>query len=313
MAIENVRDTVIKPRIDSRPYLVRYYDLLESRIGYKLLLGGTRHFGYYDSPDDRPWPIKPALQRMEDRLYEGLELPDGGKVLDCGCGSGYVAKFMAQHGLRVEAFDFMPRHVARAKKVMADAGLSNAVTVRQADYHNLQFFDSNSFDGLYTCETLVHATDPVKALQGFHRILKPGGSLALLEYAHSDWQDSKHPHRIRLKERLDVINTWSDMPSFVGEGEMPRWVKDAGFESIQVMELTKHVLPMMRLFWMLAILPYFLVQFLGLEARFPNVVAGVEMYRGRNDWHYYRIMAKKPLGNGSDALRARVRKRVDVV
>ena len=139
-----------QPRLDIMPRLARYYDLLESRLGYKILLGGTRHFGYYYSEHEWPWPVTPALRRMEEKLYDTLNLPNGGKVLDCGCGSGYVNRFMAQNGLRVEAFNFIGRHVKTAKKVIAPAGLSDVVTIRQADHHHLEFLDEASFDGLST-------------------------------------------------------------------------------------------------------------------------------------------------------------------
>lgn len=283
------------PSLDPRPGLVRYYNLLETRLGFKFLLGGTRHFGYYGSENDWPWPISPALRRMEGKLFKALRLPDGGKVLDCGCGSGHVARFMAQHGLRVEAIDFMSRHVERAQEVVASAGLSNAVTVRQADYHHLDFFDSNAFGGLYTVETFVHATNPHKALRGFLRVLKPGGTLVLCEYGFRDWKDPKNPHRKRLKERLDIINKYGDMPSLVEKNEIPRWIKEVGFEDIQVQDLTQNVVPMMWLFWFLAVIPYMFVQLLGLEAHFPNVTAGVEMYRGKKDWQYFCVTARKPL------------------
>lgn len=73
-----------------------YYDTLESRIGYKLFLGGTRHFGYYDPGTIWPFPLTPALRRMEDYLYTSLDLPEGAKVLDAGCGVGHVARHLAQ-------------------------------------------------------------------------------------------------------------------------------------------------------------------------------------------------------------------------
>lgn len=36
-----------QPLINDNPHLQSYYQSLESRIGYRLVLGGTRHFGYW--------------------------------------------------------------------------------------------------------------------------------------------------------------------------------------------------------------------------------------------------------------------------
>lgn len=41
-----------EPLINHNPSLQSYYTSLESRIGYRLFLGGTRHFGYYQPMQD---------------------------------------------------------------------------------------------------------------------------------------------------------------------------------------------------------------------------------------------------------------------
>lgn len=51
-------------------------------------------------------------------------------------------------GLRVHAIDVVEHHVAKARRNVARAGLP--VTVRRADYHNLDFIPDESLDGVYT-------------------------------------------------------------------------------------------------------------------------------------------------------------------
>lgn len=295
MAEKSAEETA--PLLDSRPLMKRYYELAESRLGYKLLLGDARHFAYYESANEWPWPVGAGLRRMEQKLFERLDLSPGSRVLDCGCGYGLVAMYMARHGLRVQAIDFMPRHVDRSRRRIAAAGLSDVVDVQRADYHHLEHFADSSFDGAYTCETFVHAVDPVKALRGWYRLLRPGGTLVMSEYAWKDPNDPKHPKhldRVRLRERVETINLWSDMPSFRTVGEMPGWVREAGFEDVRVIDITDNVVPMMWLFWLLALVPYFFVQLFRIESHFPNVVAGVEMYRARGDWEFFHLVARKP-------------------
>ena len=53
-----------EPIIASNPKLQSYYSSLESSLDYRLLLGGTRHFGYYKNGADSPFPISRALRRM---------------------------------------------------------------------------------------------------------------------------------------------------------------------------------------------------------------------------------------------------------
>src|SRR5438105_1601374 len=92
--------------------LQRYYSTLESRIGYRLLGGGTRHFGFYDNEKCWPWPISKALARMEDDLYDSLALTPGPdvEVLDAGSGYGKVAIHLARRGLRIQGIDIVPKH-----------------------------------------------------------------------------------------------------------------------------------------------------------------------------------------------------------
>jgi hypothetical protein len=74
------------PMINPNEPLQRYYASLESKIGYRFMLGGTRHFGYYSSDTYFPFPLNRSLRAMEDHLLNTLGLRDGALVLDAGCG-----------------------------------------------------------------------------------------------------------------------------------------------------------------------------------------------------------------------------------
>ena len=103
-------------RIKHNPSLQEYYNSLESKIGYKLMLSECRHFGYYDAGTYWPFPINSALRAMEDRLFRSLALAPGAEVLDAGCGGGHVAIRLAQHGLRVQAIDVVDHHLQIAER-----------------------------------------------------------------------------------------------------------------------------------------------------------------------------------------------------
>jgi sterol 24-C-methyltransferase len=77
------------------PSVEDYYSSLESRVGYWLLLGNTRHCGLYEKGQLSPFPISTAQRAMEEKLYTRLGLEAGSKVMDAGAGSGYVAMYMA--------------------------------------------------------------------------------------------------------------------------------------------------------------------------------------------------------------------------
>ncbi|GAB1318463.1 27-O-demethylrifamycin SV methyltransferase [Madurella fahalii] len=278
------------------PQLESYYASLESRIGYRLVLGGTRHFGYWDRDTYWPFPISASLRAMEDKLAEALALPKGAEVLDAGCGVGHVAIRMAKtHGLRVSAIDIIDHHIAKARRNVARSGLPDGViTVRQMDYHDLGSLPARSCDGVYTIETFVHATNPEAVLAGFHRILRPGGHIALFEYEH----EFSHESTDEMAASLRKINQYAAMPTNARSqpGVFKRMLEDAGFENVVVRDYSENIKPMTRFFFILAIVPYFLVRLLRLERYFINTVTGVQSYRGRKHWRYVAISASKPEG-----------------
>ncbi|KAK1964109.1 S-adenosyl-L-methionine-dependent methyltransferase [Colletotrichum sublineola] len=287
--------TETEPLINPNPNLQSYYASLESRIGYRLVLGGTRHFGYWDRDTYWPFPVGRGLRHMEDKLAEVLDLPKGSTVLDAGCGNGHVARHLAsKHGLKIEAFDVVERHVQRARKSIKDAGLEASVKVNRRDYHHLESLADQSFDGIYTMETLVHATDPESVLAGFYRLLKPGGHVAHFEYDH-EFDDGSPSDMV---DNMHKINEWAAMPTNdrSNPGVFKQLLEEAGFVDVQVRDFSENIRPLCRLFYLLGIIPYLFIKFFGLEKYFINTVAGVETYRGKGRWRYVAISARKPGG-----------------
>ena len=283
--------------VNSNPQLQTYYLSLESRIGYRLLLGGTRHFGYWEHDTYWPFPLTRSLRAMEDKLAEVLALPPGAHVLDAGCGVGHVSLRMAQtHGLRVSGIDIVDHHLEKARRNIDRSGLpKGAITVRKMDYHHLESLPDQSLDGIFTMETFVHATDPETVLAGFHRLLRPGGRVALFEYDHELITDAAPKDMVASMRK---INQYAAMPTNDRShpGVFKDMLEDAGFEDVVVRDFSENIRPMARLFYVLAIIPYILVRLLGLERHFINTIAGVESFRGRGRWRYVAITATKPGG-----------------
>lgn len=96
-------------------------------------------------------------------------LPEGARILDAGCGSGRDAKFFADRGFRVEAFDASP-----------------ALAKLAADYcgfpvHVRTFADVEAeatYDGVWACASLLHvsAAEMPHAVGRLWAALKPGGT-----------------------------------------------------------------------------------------------------------------------------------------
>ncbi len=285
-----------EPLINPNPELQSYYASLESRIGYRLVLGETRHYGYYEKGTWNPFPIGRALRRMEGKLLEVLSLPPGSRMLDAGCGVAHVSLYMARHGMYISFIDIVARAIEKARRNIRRSSWSpgqGQVTAQRMDYHHLESIPDTSYDGVYTMETFVHATDPEAVLAGFYRVLRPGGRIALFEYDHV-LNDVSTPGD--LAESMRQINTYAAMPTNMRStpGLYKRMLEDAGFHDVVVRDFSENIRPMLMLFWILAWIPFFFVRLFRLEKYFINTVAGYQGYRGLQFWRYLAVTATKP-------------------
>ncbi len=241
---------------------------------------------------------------MEDHLFNSLKLQPGARVLDAGCGVGHVAMHLAGKGLQVYGIDVMKNHVGWAQQCIKDRGFEKSVTVRLMDYHHLEELPDESFNGVYTMETLVHATDPEQALGEFFRVLKPGGSIALYEYDHPKRDALPKDVPNDLLKSLEQVNRRASMPANESfeYGVLQSMLERRGFQDVVVGDLSENIKPMIMLFYIVAYIPFLIIRFLGLEAWFVNTRAGVEGYQVLKWglWRYVAVTAKKPSKKVSD-------------
>lgn len=120
-------------------------------------------------------------------------VPDGGHILDAGCGSGRDSLAFLNAGYRVTAFDASPRMAT-----LAGEHIGQHVEV-------LRFQDitwSNAFDGIWACASLLHVPrqELSEVLQRLTRALKPGGVLYIsFKYGDQD-RDEAGRHFTNLDE-----------------------------------------------------------------------------------------------------------------
>lgn len=265
--------------------ILDYYHSKESRWGYKLVLGGVKHFGYYPEGSSKI-SMRKAMQNMMDKVGEVLSLPKGSRVLDAGCGEGATAEYLVQkYHLKIEGVDLLDFNIDKAQ-LRASADLNFKV----GDYSKLDYPD-NYFDGIYTLETFVHSPDYKQTLREFRRVLKKGGKLVLFEYS----MPGKKNMSKREARAFKTISEGSAMHSFpyFTHGAFPGILTDAGFKDVEVKDITERMIPMLRRFWLMGIIPYQIVRFFGKEKKFVNTTSGVELYKYRDDFRYNIVTAVK--------------------
>ena len=122
---------------------------------------------------------EPQQRAMLDAYLSEVQLPDPAIVLDAGCGTGAVARALAQRPRvrEVVGLDPSPIFVEKAREYAKGMpGLS----FRVGDARAIEYPDA-SFDLVVFHTVLCHVPEPERALREAHRVLRPGGWLAIFD------------------------------------------------------------------------------------------------------------------------------------
>lgn len=123
---------------------------------------------WYTADDD---PI--ALLRAENKVKTPWilqRLDQGSKILDVGCGAGFLTNELALAGFDVSGVDLSGESLEVAKRF----DKTSSVKYQVANAYELPF-ENASFDVVCALDFLEHVDDPARAIKEFSRVLKPGG------------------------------------------------------------------------------------------------------------------------------------------
>jgi ubiquinone/menaquinone biosynthesis C-methylase UbiE len=137
---------------------------------------------------------------LEDLLHRDTRYPAGSRVLEAGCGVGAQTVPLARNspGARFVSVDISAVSLDQAAARVRACGVDN-VELAQADVHDLPFPD-DSFDHLFVCFLLEHLPHPEEALRKLLRVVKPEGSVTVIEGDHGS--ALFHPHDSAAMEAI---------------------------------------------------------------------------------------------------------------
>jgi SAM-dependent methyltransferase len=162
------------------------------------------------SPSAEPQPLQPdqdidrwdrhaasyeaVFERLTDafaaQALDLLEPLAGAALLDLAAGAGGAALQAAARGAHVTAFDASAAMVTRIRARAAGA----AIVAEQVDARLALPRPDASFEAVLSCFGVVILPDPVPALRELHRVLRPGGRIAVVTWTE--------PGRYELAARL---------------------------------------------------------------------------------------------------------------
>lgn len=134
--------------------------------------------------DDLPADRTQKLKAWRDQVLEKCELSSGDCVLDVGCGDGLIG-FGALEQLdetgRVIFADISGDLLTRCRQIASDSHSVDRCEFLHASADDLSPIPDGSVDVVTTRAVLIYVADKRSAFHEFHRVLKAGGRLSVLE------------------------------------------------------------------------------------------------------------------------------------
>lgn len=145
------------------------------------------------------------------------------RVADLGAGEGLISQLLARRAERVYCVDSSPRMVEVGSELAKRNNLENLEYIL-GDIEKTPL-KSQSVHLALLSQALHHAIHPERAITEAFRILKPDGRVVILDLKEHSFE----------KARELYADRWLGF----AENTLHRWLKDAGFENVEVTVVTK--------------------------------------------------------------------------
>ena len=162
-------------------------DVIQSKIEEKLVERRNNYSRKFHKLDETGGSLKAQIS-----LFSKLMIPFE-HAIDIGCGEGGdLSLMLANQCRKVSAIDVQPEVIQKLKKILAEKGITNTYPI-QADMAHIPL-PNECADLVLMSQVLHHASSPWEALKEAIRLLKPQGTLALLDLAQHNEEELRETH-----------------------------------------------------------------------------------------------------------------------
>jgi len=156
-----------------------------------------------------------------------LALPAGAKILDVGCGSGWLSEYFARLGYQVKGIDISPDLIAMSRDRVARVpfGVDHETPLR-CDFavHDIELASlDEKFDAVICYDSLHHFADERTVMRNLAAMLNTGGLLFIVEGQKPD--DDTTP----AEELRDVMREFGTLESPFSNDYLRTLISENGF------------------------------------------------------------------------------------
>lgn len=184
-----------------------------------------------------------AFRRRARILLDYLELSDGDRVFDGGCGMGFYLMAIGRVAdVQLVGLDSWMDRLRWAQRERVPAGLVSG------ELSELPF-PAEAFDSVLLSEVLEHLPDEHVALEEIRRVLRPGGVLAI-SVPHANYPPLWDPLNYvwtslggTPQRRGPLVGLWTNHERLYWPEQLASRVSEAGFDVEIVEEATHYCFP----------------------------------------------------------------------
>ena len=110
---------------------------------------------------------------LMERFWAEMGDLNGKKILELGCGTGWLTLMMAKRGAQVSTFDISEEAVKKVKSLVRERGFEDQVDARQMGAEKLEY-ESETFD-IVVGNAILHHLDLQAVVKEINRVLGRGG------------------------------------------------------------------------------------------------------------------------------------------